>query len=441
VTALDLVAFLVATGVAVIFGYFITVMLLPASLSGRWAWVLGPGIGFGFCSLLEFVFRRPMFTLEGALLFAIVGTTLWTKRRFPLPTLPNHFTAMSLAVMAVLGMAVAGMMLQVHRMPHAAWDGWAIWNTHARLIHRDGPHWQDKISYTFHADYPEFTPLVTARFWRYAGHEVPETGAFIGILLALSTVAVLTLGGSQFRSSYSILIGPVLLLSTPSYLEHAANQYADIPLAFFILSTIVLLCLHFDDEPTSKGLLILAGFLAGCAGWTKNEGLLFMLATSIAILSPVIFNPSVFRKRFFPFLAGMAVPLAVTLYFKLAIAPPNDIIGAQTFDSVVMRLFDWDRHAMILRTIVSNTVVFGRWAISPVIFLVAWIALRGVDSRRMRGLGFRTAAATIGIVLVGYYFVYLNTPIPIQIHLDTSLDRLMLHVWPSALLLVCLSVD
>lgn len=43
---------------------FITVMLLPPSLSSRLAWGTRSGTGFGLCSFLAFVFRRPMFTLD-----------------------------------------------------------------------------------------------------------------------------------------------------------------------------------------------------------------------------------------------------------------------------------------------------------------------------------------------------------------------------------------
>jgi hypothetical protein len=46
----------------------------------------------------------------------------------------------------------------------------------------------------------------------------------------------------------------------------------------------------------------------------------------------------------------------------------------------------------------------------------------------------------LGIVLAGYYFVYISTPIPLQVHLDSSLDRLMIQQWPSFLLLLGLSV-
>ena len=37
-------------------------------------------------------------------------------------------------------------------------------------------------------------------------------------------------------------------------------------------------------------------------------------------------------------------------------------------------------------------------------------------------------------MLVGYFFVYMTTPIDLTFYLATSIDRLLLQLWPSALL-------
>ena len=43
------------------------------------------------------------------------------------------------------------------------------------------------------------------------------------------------------------------------------------------------------------------------------------------------------------------------------------------------------------------------------------------------------------MVLAGYYAVYILTPMDLQWHLDSSLERLLMHFWPSALLLAGLA--
>ncbi len=83
------------------------------------------------------------------------------------------------------------------------------------------------------------------------------------------------------------MLGAIALLATPSFVEQGAWQYADIPLSFFYLATIVLLSLY--DERTQEassqspaGLLALGGVAAGFAAWTKNEGVLFLGAIILA---------------------------------------------------------------------------------------------------------------------------------------------------------------
>ena len=229
-----------------------------------------------------------------------------------------------------------------------------------------------------------------------------------------------------------------MLIGTPYYLERGVSQYADVPLAVFTISTIALICLHWEREPDRFGPLVLAGFTAGCAGWTKNEGLLFILATCIVLLLPVFRNPAVTFRRFASFSLGLLLPLAVISYFKLAIAPPYDLIEDLRYQEAIQRITSIDRHAVILKSLARSAWFFGAWAMQPMIPLFAFIALRGAGHRVFRSQGGFAGLLILGIVLAGYYAVYLITPIPLQVHLDSSLNRLLIHLWPSFLLVLSL---
>jgi hypothetical protein len=41
-------------------------------------------------------------------------------------------------------------------------------------------------------------------------------------------------------------------------------------------------------------------------------------------------------------------------------------------------------------------------------------------------------AGVIGLMLAGYYGIYLTTPLELKAHLATSIDRLILQLWPMA---------
>jgi hypothetical protein len=434
------IAISVALGISTLFGGVLTAWLLPPQIGRRFLWVgvLAPGIGAGLCSFIFLVFRRPMFTIELAILIGIAA--MWVRRRslpFTQLSLPSWRAAvLGLILLGGGGLALAGFMLRVDRMPHGNWDGWAIWNTHARFLYRDGTNWKTDILHSFHADYPLLAPSVTARFWRYAGEEVPEAGALLGIVLALSAVALLALTISELRGTSLGVLVALVLLGTPSYLDYATSQYADVPLSFFILATIVLILLHFERAPESGGLLVLGGFSAGCAGWTKNEGLLFILAACAGLLLPIVRTRPKTWHRFVSFASGLALPLIVILVFKFTVSPPSDIIASQYV--TVEKILDSGRHALILKNAAATFWLFGQWSIAPMIPLFAFVALHGIQSRILRNTGWLCCLVIFGMVVAGYYFVYVVTPVPLQLHLDASLGRLFLHLWPSFLLLIAL---
>jgi general stress protein CsbA len=281
---------------------------------------------------------------------------------------------------------------------------------------------------------------VTARFWRYTGGEVPEAGAFLGIALAFCSIAVLALTLAELRNARVGTLMALVLVGTPNYLDYATSQYADIPIGFFFLGALALIVLHFEREPGPERMRILAfaGFFAGCAGWTKNEGIVFLVAASAALLLPVIRERSETLRRFAAFAAGAALPVLVIVLFKLTNPVNNYVVAYEP--GKLQKALDWDRHAMILRYLGQFIFSFGGWSFSPYIPLILLIIVTGISWRVFRSQGWLTIVLTLVFLSAGYYFVYLTTPVPLKIHIESSLDRLLLQLWPSLLLaagLIC----
>src|SRR5262249_45758699 len=131
--------------VMVLLGYFFTRLICPREFSQRVVWVFAPGMGAGICSIIFFLFRRPMFTVE----FAVFGVLFlaWLRYRsagfretaawvWRTPTL-------GLLFVAVLGWVTALSVVWFHKAPHGDWDGWVIWNSHARYLYRAGALWTE----------------------------------------------------------------------------------------------------------------------------------------------------------------------------------------------------------------------------------------------------------------------------------------------------------
>ena len=439
-----MLAFAIAFGSMTVIGYLTVDLLLSSErFSRRLMWALAPPVGAGICSLVLFLFRRPMFTVEAMLLITLSSIFVWRHGLRP-PSL----SALTRPRVSVLGLLLAVALMWVvteslqrmERIPHGGWDGFAIWNSHARYLYRMGQSWQDHLQNTFHGDYPLLLPSIVVRMWRYAGEGAPELGGLFGVLFPFCGIFLLGAVLAELRGVRAGLLMAGVLLTTPVYLYQGTHQEADVPLSVFFLSTIALLCLYFEREEKDRGLLVLAGFMAACAAWTKNEGLLFILAVVFVLLLPVFRRPQATLRRLGLIFAGLLLPLAIHIFFKLAIAPPNDLMGNRNYTELVQKALTVDRHGIVFGNILEKSWKFGGSGIHPAIPILSFLALAGIDRRAFRLPAWRAGASILGIVLAGYYWVYVLTPHQDLVwHLNSSLSRLLLQLWPSVILLAGLA--
>ena len=117
------------------------------------------------------------------------------------------------------------------------------------------------------------------------------------------------------------------LLGSMTFLRHGGWQQADVPLACFMLSAVLLLVLYDAAERPHRGFLVLSGVMAGMAAWTKNEGLLFLIALPTARIA-VAWRPGGAKKLLkeaFCWGAGAAPLLAVVAIQKVCSRPATAI--------------------------------------------------------------------------------------------------------------------
>ena len=330
---------------------------------------------------------------------------------------------------------VAGLIFLVHQDPHGDWDAFAIWNSHARYLYRDGAAWQNDIRNTFHSDYPLLVPSMNARVWRYAGEEIPETGGWLGLAYTLSALAVLTATLVELRGLRVALIIGSVLVGTPFFLEYGVMQSADVPLSLYFLSAIALLCLYSERGAGESGLLVLSGFMTGCAGWTKNEGLLFIVALCASMLAPIFVSPSRTLQRFGSFAAGLVLPAVVIVLFKFTVRVLNENLSNRQYSELAEKLVDPERYLTVFSNFAKTLWSFGDWAINPLIPLLVFVGLSAFGGTAIRRFGWLTSASTLVIVLAGYYAIYMVAAVDLQYLLDASNPRLFLQLWPPFLLL------
>ena len=356
-----------------------------------------------------------------------------TEPRFELGWLIS--SAFCLAVTA----ACAVLLVQAVRQPHGQYDAVSMWNAKARLIFLSHGDWSAAASsYLAHPDYPLLLPLSIARGWLYTGNHTTAVPALLASLFTLSATGLLTTAVTLLRGRTQGLLAGLVSLGPFAFLTWGASQYADIPFAFFMLATLVLLCLQ-QRAPTPAGaLLLLAGMAAGFAAWTKNEGMLLVVAVSAVYALVNVRSKRPFERTTLYFLAGVIPALALVLLFKSQVAAANDIFAGQGLTVVARRMIDMWRYVLIAAALAKELLSFGEWRPNPLLLLAFYGAIVRFHVPEYDKAGVLIGAATLCLMLFGYLFIYVMTPRDLQWHLSTSLDRLLLHVWPSVVFLAFL---
>lgn len=316
--------------------------------------------------------------------------------------------------------------------PHGQSDAITIYNLRARFIFRSGENWKTAFSSSLfwfhHMDYPPMIPLSIVRSWIYNLKETQVVAQLIGFLYTFSTVGLATIAILLLRGQFHGYFSGLILLGSFSLIKQGAAQQADVPLAFFFLATVILLYLG-PRFPGEGGFYCLAGLMAGFAAWTKNEGILFLVSVVIILSIKSVFCQD--RRNgfieFFYFLLG-AAPVAVgIIYFKQNIAPPNYLFSSFSFPSAIEKIMNIHRHIDIIKAF------FYKFSYTLFPMLIVYSIFTGINISEDEKPSLISLILLLGIMILGYYFVYLLSPRDLNWHLMSSLHRLFVQLLPCVL--------
>lgn len=397
-----------------------------------WMLAFGPGRAFPLAEaaglgIAALVARRRLAAGTAAATPPGAGSTLVTR-----------VLALAFAVTLVAAVLAFGATLLLH--PHGEWDAWMNWNLRARMFFRGGDQWRDGFSGAIpwsHPDYPVMVPTLVTRGWLYVGRETQLGPSLVAATFTFGTVGLLGAALATLRSTSQGLLAALVLLGTPFFLLHGTTLYADVPLGFFFLATFVCLALDARHGGDTGRFLTLAGIAAGLSMCTKNEGLLFTLGLGAGLLVAGRHEgwPRL-RRRAQAFLLGLLPFLLLTAAFKAAFAPPNDLISTLGFEHTLGRLTTPSRYVITLREYVSHFTGFGNNGIGTGAWLlVACLLGLGINRGEMARPWVRATAAGLVLVMAGHYVVFVSMAHELSRLLASSLDRLLLQLWPAALFL------
>ena len=439
--------------IPVFFGYVFLSLLWRAR--NVWQFVLkiflGIGVGFGINSYLYFVWlllfnRQDNFgLLQSAIIIPMVMFLLYRDR-------VNRFNENMIGYPLIAGsfllvlMVLAGTWLFADRFinkalifPHGGRDAQAIWNLRARFIYRAGADW--KVAFSpdldprFHADYPLLIPLNVVWAWNFLGEESTRVPMIFSGLYTLGVVGVAFGLLSSLKSVGQAALGSLTLMAMPLLFLTGIMQIGDVPMAYYMLAATAFLILYLTEK--KAGFIALAGLMAGLSAWTKNEGLLFALSATAGCLLLSILNKDNWNALKY-FAIGIALPLAVVLYFKMTLAPASDLFVNPGVGPLIGRIFETSNYLIIFGSIGRTLMSFDFWNVGSPLILLIYLIILGtrVTPSIKRGVYF--GFLILFLQFVGYVLIYIFTPYDLQWHLNYSVERLMLHLMLSVVTLVFL---
>lgn len=437
-------------------GFAILRRFFPAPV--RWSFEtvllfsLATGLGMAIASSLYFIvlaMAGPRIIVLGAVesVAAIVGMVLGITakpRTTTLQSAAGPATPFYLKLFLIVALASAATMFVLYSLskPHGEWDAWAIWNLHARFLSRAGQFWTDAFSRQIdwsHPDYPLLLPGIVALCWTLAHTESVAVPMAVAFLFTFGAAAIVISTVGILRGKTQALIAGVLLVGTATFIEIGATQYADIPLSFFIVATLALLSLE-DRHPENLQFSVVAGLSAGFAAWTKNEGLLFVVAVVLARTFALLRlgKQREIGRQLLSFAIGLAPPLVSVAWFKLRYAPPNDLMS-RGWTFITRNLTDPARWITTVEGFLKGVLALGGFLVPIALVLALYWYLVRFHVEDINRPALLTAAVSIAIMLAGDFTAYLLLSSDVNWQIGTSIDRLLLQLWPSVLLMFFLA--
>lgn len=327
--------------------------------------------------------------------------------------------------------------------PHGLWDAWNYWNLKAKIISKAPGEWHMLFhrmgSEEYHVDYPLLQTGFIALCWLNMKSETVLVPIILAFIFTFCTIGLLSSSVSFFTNKTKGLIAGLIMLATPFFMTMGDSQYADNTVGFFFLATTVLLTFARSENSSKPKLFIAAGITAGLSAWSKNEGLLFIACVFLSQL-PLVFFKS--YKELFHELKYMVYGLLPTLlliyYYKTNIAPPNDIVHAQGAETLV-KLTDASRYSTIVQWFGQTFGTFGKWFINPWWLFLGTALYLGINFKKHRN-SLITGVALILLMMGGYFFIYVITPLELVFHLSTSIHRLFFQLFPTFIFIYFLAL-
>ncbi len=314
------------------------------------------------------------------------------------------------------------------------WDATAMWflKAKAMFIHdgiHNNPYFDNTGLFDFsNKAYPFGIPLIMAGFFKMIAFFDDQVIQFyfLQYFLLIPILLYASLKEHVQLSSISRIIIAIGLCMSPIFLNHAHSGYVDIPISLFFMTAMIAF-MHAINEKTTReknswiGLMLLFGLFSV---HVKNEGTTFIAALILVTILSRLLRRTLFTQRYILPITLVLGSILLWKYFLHVSKTPfylsASIPSMENFHRLKTSIFFYLEVFLDTR-IQSLTTI-------PLLLVISYQFPRIVKLRKY--IMFAPLLVLI-LQLCAYTYIYLITPLPFVVQLQTSFPRLLLQLLPS----------
>ncbi len=352
------------------------------------------------------------------------------------PLMPNVKSGPMLMIdsvlMLLLFVAAVTVFIATVRFPLFEWDSIAIWGFKAKILSHEAltpyPRYFSDLSYSYsHHDYPLLLPMLMAAMFSLLGtfDDAPAK-----IFFPIFFVGGMFLAYSACRNwvgRRASMMLTLICLTNPLMFAPLTFSNFDFPFAMFYLGSIAYLMRWLETD--SRADLLLCALFSLFLANSKSEGIpLAAINVFAAGLLSILLRRSWRRMLAMMLIVGLGV--GFWLAYRAPLPHTNDNYFAQLRLTIVVNQFD--RIGTILRAfwwgMLDVTGWSGIWIMLPI------FAILGLRAWRHRRTWLAWSLLLIHLLL--YIFVYIITDWNVEELLNSSLQRMFMHLVPAAMIVL-----
>jgi hypothetical protein len=319
------------------------------------------------------------------------------------------------------------------------WDAVAMWFFKAKAIFYD--HFDQYLKssdYLFSSKaYPIGISLVIASYARLIKFFNDQTIQFYFLLYYLNLVflsfGLLLYFFKEKIHRFILLLIVFSFYTATNFVVYSHNGYVDLILAFVITSIFVLLYFLFEEREFKKGeLLRLTTIGSGFSLTIKNEAVPFVFFIFLSLLVFAFYKKiKINRQKVLPQLMILFISFLPFILWQryIRLNQVASFLDGHYLD--FLKVENLKRIKLISNYLFIELLNTNKYNLSliPLILLFVYSLFRLILDRRFTFTSLLLILIFFG-QLISYVFIYVITPLPFVIQLETSLERVILQILP-----------